>query len=204
MFPVFLNVRGRRGLVVGGGPVGVRRARALAEAGATVRLVSLGALPEQPIDVEWRPEAYRSDHLDEMSLVCAAATPEVNVRVVGDARVRGLWVNSATDPEGSDFVLPAVASRGRIQIAVSTAGSAPGLAARIRDRLIDVLDESVSGWVDLVADFRDEIRTHLPPERRAELLRRLAEPEWLDRIRTDGPDAVRQAMRAVVDRELGR
>jgi precorrin-2 dehydrogenase/sirohydrochlorin ferrochelatase len=124
--------------------------------------------------------------------------------VVADAQARGIWVNSATEPEAGDVTFLAMAVRGRIHIAVSTGGEAPGLAAVLCDQLKESLDESVVTWVDLIAEVRHEIRTRLPADRRADLLRRLAGPAWLDRIRAEGPEAVRRAMRAVVDEELGR
>lgn len=145
-------------------------------------------------------ESYRSAHLDGMSLVFAAATAEVNRQIVTDARSRGLWVNSASEPGQSDFIIPATGGRGRIRLAVGTGGAAPGLAARIRDLLVESLDPSIEQWVDLVAD----IRSMAPADCRADLLRRLADPQWLDRIQTDGPESVRRAMWAVVDRERDR
>ena len=205
MFPVFLNLHDRHCLVVGGGAVGQRKANALVEAGANVLAICLEPEPATiPTGLTWRTEAYRPDHLIGMSLTFAAATSDVNAQVVADARSRGIWVNSATDPEAGDFVLPAVAHKGRIQVAVGTGGTSPALAARIRDLLAGQIDEGLIAWVDLVAELRAEIVVGVPRERRGPLLRRLAEPEWLARIRTEGPDAVRQALRAVVERELGR
>src|SRR5947199_174915 len=74
MFPVMLNLRGRLGVVIGGGPVGRRKANALLDAGSTVRLVCL-APPALPLRacLEWRTEPYRPDHLDGAALVFAAA-----------------------------------------------------------------------------------------------------------------------------------
>jgi precorrin-2 dehydrogenase len=205
MLPIVVDLRDRACLVVGGGPVGIRRAGTLLEAGAAVILVCLEAPPVRIADrLQWRTEPYRPELLDGIGLVVAAATPAVNDRVVSDARARGIWVSSATEPEAGDFNFPAVAVRGRIRIAVSTGGGSPGLAAVVCDRLRESLDDSVVAWVDLVADIRREIRPMLSPERRADLLRRLAEPAWLDRIRAEGPEAARRAMRAVVDEELGR
>jgi siroheme synthase-like protein len=123
---------------------------------------------------------------------------------VADARSRNVWVNSATDPEAGDFALPAVAVRGRIRLAVSTGGGSPALAAHIRDILEQAIDDSLVAWVNLVAEIRREVRDVLPADRRRDLLLSLANPEWLDRIRADGPDAVRAAMRALADRESGR
>jgi siroheme synthase-like protein len=205
MLPIMVDLRDRPCLVVGGGPVGLRRAGTLLEAGAAVSLVCLEAPPDRIADrLRWRTEPYCPELLDGISLVVAAATPAVNAQVVADARARGVWTNSATEPEAGDFTFPAVAVQGRIRIAVSTGGGSPGLAAFICDRLGESLEDSVITWVDLVADLRREIRPKLSPDRRADLLRRLAEPAWLDRIRAEGPEAVRRAMRAVVDTELGR
>src|ERR1051325_8464355 len=99
MFPLFVNLQGRLCLVVGGGEVGRRKRLALLEAGARVRWVCPQADPlESPSPrLEQVIEPYHPKHLDGVSLVIAAATPEVNRQVVADARARGLWVNSATD-----------------------------------------------------------------------------------------------------------
>lgn len=205
MLPLIVDLRDRACVVVGGGPVGIRKAGTLLEAGATVTLVCLEPPPDRVADrLRWRTEPYRPGHLDGMRLAVAAATPAVNTHVVADARARGIWVNSATEPEAGDVAFPATSARGRIHLAVSTGGEAPGLAAVLGDQLLQSLDESVVAWVDLVAEVRGEVRTKLPADRRADLLRRLAAPEWLAQIRAEGPEAVRRAVRAVVDTELGR
>jgi precorrin-2 dehydrogenase/sirohydrochlorin ferrochelatase len=205
MVPIVLDLRGRTCLVVGGGPVGRRKASTVLDGGGDVRLVCLEPAPgDAPARMTWRTEPYRAEHLDGASLAFAAAAPDVNERVVADARSRNIWVNSASNPEAGDFALPAVGGRGHIQIAVSTGGASPVLAAHVRDALEQRLDASLVAWADLIAEFRDEIRTRAPPDRRRGLLLGLAHPDWLDRIRAEGPEAVRAAMRALVDREAGR
>jgi precorrin-2 dehydrogenase/sirohydrochlorin ferrochelatase len=205
MLPINLDLRGRACLVVGAGPVGRRKASAALEAGAQVRLVCLEAAPtEVPREMTWRTEPYGAHHLDGVRLAFAAATPEVNAQLVKDARSRNVWVNSATEPESGDFILPAVGGKGRIRIAVSTGGASPVLAGHVRDVLEQHIDESLVAWADVIAEVRDEIRSRLPAGRRRGLLLELAHSDWGDRIRADGPDAARAAMRALVDREAGR
>ena len=127
-YPLFLDLTGRRCLVVGAGPVGQRKAAGLLAAGAVVRVVA----PESPelSGAEWVAAEYEPEHLDGMALVFAAGPPDVNARVVADARQRGIWVNSASDPTSGDFLLPAVRRAGRIEVAVSTAGASPASRRR--------------------------------------------------------------------------
>ncbi len=196
LFPIFLRLAGRLVVVIGGGAVGRRKAAALRRAGARVRLVC----PERPEDageVEWVAAPYSPEHLEGAVLVFAAATPEVNARVVADARARGVWVNAASAPEEGNFFLGAALRRGGLVLAVSTAGAAPALARAVRDRLEAEFEETFAAWVDLLAEMRSEARARIPDaSRRREILEGWCRWEWLERLRREGADAVRAALRA--------
>jgi precorrin-2 dehydrogenase/sirohydrochlorin ferrochelatase len=204
MFPVVLDLSGRLCVVVGGGAVGRRKAGALLDAGAAVRLVCLEPpATALPAGLDWRAESYRSDHLDGATLVLAAATPEVNQQVVADARRRGLWVNSATDPDAGDFILPATVRRGDFLLAVSTGGAAPALAAEVRQRLEEQFDDAFGQLVAVLADVRPVVLARVASaELRRSLLEKLSRWDWLERLRRDGAEAVRAAMRAEVEAAL--
>ncbi len=126
MFPLFLDLSGKRVLVVGGGPVGRRKAGALLDAGAHVRLVCLEPRPveEAHPHLAWLTEPFVATHLKGVVLAFAAGPSAINLSVVAEAKAHGIWVNSATDGAGSDFVVPAVHRRGDFVLAVSTGGAA--------------------------------------------------------------------------------
>jgi siroheme synthase-like protein len=201
MFPLFLDLRDCLCLVVGGGAVGRRKGLALLDAGARVRLVCPEAPSGEPAHarLERLVEPYRPAHLDGVRLAVAAATAEVNRQVVSDARSRGIWVNSATDPDRGDVFFPATLTRGDLTLAVSTGGHAPALARQIRDRLAEQFDDTFALWLALLAELRPLIRERVPARRRRVLLEQLCDWGWLERLRREGVEVVRAAMYAAVE-----
>lgn len=163
LYPVSLRLSGRPCLVVGAGEVAWRKARSLVEAGAAVTVAAPAA------GAEIRAAAARGDvrlveaafepHLLEGQVLCIAATDDkrVNAHVAEEARRRGVLVNVVDAPLLSDFDVPAVARRGRLQLAVSTQGESPLLAARLRDRLLADLGPEYGVLTDIVGHVRREL-----------------------------------------------
>lgn len=203
MFPVTLDLTGRTVVVVGGGAVGRRKAGAARAAGAVVRVIDPRP-PADPAAWDWVAEPYCPEHLAGACLVFACATPEVNAAVVADAQVRGVWVNSATDPGGGDYHLPAVVRRGGLTLAVGTGGASPALARRIREKLEAEYDAAFGAWVHLLNELRPEVLAAVPDmDARRALLDALADWPWLERLRAEGVEAVRAAMRATIRASRG-
>lgn len=199
--PVVLNLAGRLVVVVGGGAVGTRKAAAALAAGAVVRVVDPNTSVSDASTEACVQEPYQPEHLDGAFLVFACATPEVNARVVGDARARRILVNSATDPANCDFTLPSVVRSGGLALAVSTGGAAPALARRIREKLEAEFDATFAEWVAVLAEVRAVVLAEVTdPVRRRELLDAFADWPWLAWLRAEGADAVRSAMLALVSR----
>jgi precorrin-2 dehydrogenase/sirohydrochlorin ferrochelatase len=185
MLPVMLDVMGQRVVVVGHGAVGQRKAAAARNAGADVVVVDPAL-----------NEPYRPEHLDGARLVFACATADVNARVVSDAQARGIWVNAASDPATGDFNLPSVIRAGGLTLAVSTGGAAPALARRVREKLEAEFDAAFADWVALLDELRAEVQaTIADAARRRALLEELSDWPWLERLRAEGVEAARMAMR---------
>ena len=140
-FPAFLDLRGRRCLVVGGGEIGERKARALLDCGARVTVVSpsvtpgLAALAASGRLIHRARSFRRSDPRGCALAVAATSDPRVDRVVAAAARRCRALVNVVDRPEHCDFIVPAVLRRGELQIAVSTGGRSPAIAREIRRRL---------------------------------------------------------------------
>lgn len=168
LFPLFLDLRGRRVLVVGGGAVAVRKIGALLEAAAEVAVVApaleteLAALVRDKRIAHLGTE-FAAAQLDDAWLAIAATDdPAVNRAVADAAGARRLWVNVVDDAELASAQLPARVQRGLLQIAICSGGAAPMLARHLREQLETQLDESLGALAQLFADLRGRIRQRLP------------------------------------------
>ncbi len=163
-FPVFLDLRGRRCLVVGGGAIGERKAMALLECGARVTVVApvvttgLAALAAARRIIH-RPRRFETRDVRDAALVIAATgSTAVDGAVTAAARRRRVLVNVVDRPAECDFIFPSVLRRGGLQIAVSTGGRSPALAREIRQALEAVVPEDYAEFVERVARARASAR----------------------------------------------
>lgn len=202
MLPLFLDVTDRLAVVIGGGPVGRRKASAMLAAGGRVRMVCLEPRLAEMDDprLEWRTEAYSPEQLNGAALVFAAGPAEVNAQVVADARARGVWVNAASEPGAGDFFLPATVRRGDFVLAISSGGAAPALTQIVRERLEAEFDEAFGVLVSLLAELRPWVMERIADdEKRRNALTSLCHWQWLERLRNEGVQSVRAAMCAVIE-----
>jgi uroporphyrin-III C-methyltransferase/precorrin-2 dehydrogenase/sirohydrochlorin ferrochelatase len=168
LFPLFVDLSRRPVLVVGAGEVAARKVAALLAAGAevTVGAPTLGAeLVRLVVEGHVRHVEgnYRENWLDGVWLVVAAtADAAINDAVARDAGHRRLFANIVDDAERSTFHVPAIVDRSPLLIAISSGGSAPMLARRLRERLEVLLDPGLGALAGLLERFRTRIRARLP------------------------------------------
>jgi len=163
-YPMFLNISGKRCVVVGGGKVALRKVRALLEHGASIEVISPDLCPElielaQRGQVNTSRRHYQPGDLRQAFIAIAATdSSDVNQQVVKEARNEGILVNVVDDPENSDFIVPSYSNRGGITVAVSTAGMSPTLARKIRTRLEKELGNEYASLAHLIGEVRAEVR----------------------------------------------
>ena len=133
--PIFVDLRDRLVVVIGGGIVGERKIEHLLKARARILVVSPELTPELAAHRDagrlyHLPQLFSPEQLDGAQLVVAATDEEaVNEAVSQAARARGIWVNVVDDAKRSVFIFPAIVDRSPLIIAIGTAGSSPTLAA---------------------------------------------------------------------------
>lgn len=163
-YPIFLQIRNKRCLVVGGGRVATRRALALRRAGAKTVVVSPTISDElrqmaEASDVEYIHGRYAAAHLDGVCLVLAATDDAVvNETVCRDARERGILVNRADKADESDFHLPSSISVGQIEIALSTSGTSPATAKALREALESDLADGGNRFTTMLRSLPQALR----------------------------------------------
>lgn len=163
LYPVMLRGEHIAALVVGGGAVAARKARALAEAGATVHVVAPelcpGLLEMAAVEPRLRLTARRfvdADVVGSTLVIAATDDRRVNEAVARVATAAGLLVNVADAPEEGSFVTAATHRAGALLVAVS-AGGVPSAAARVRDLIAERIDGRYGEAVALLGALRTRL-----------------------------------------------
>lgn len=166
-FPLFVDTRDRSVLVVGGGDVAARKLELLCRTDALITVIATEACAEIQaqkrsgrITLHERP--VNEDDICDWDLLYLATNDEsLNVRLAGVARRRNIWANVVDNPAYCDFITPSIVDRGRLVVAISTAGAAPVFARDIRARLEAWLPPSLTPLFDFIATRRQQVQETL-------------------------------------------
>ena len=206
LFPIFLDLRGVRVLLVGGGPVALRKATALQRAGAVVRVIALEFAPGWAAlkGVRRERRAFKWTDLRRARLVFAATSDaRLNSRIAKRAKISRAWVNCAAPPECGDFQVPAHFLHGRMQVAVSTGGASAAAARTLKLELERRLKKDAlawSSWLNLLEARRAKIlRRVADPEVRRALLQELGSAKCLEMVVKRGRNAAAKQMNRWID-----
>src|SRR3954470_20195809 len=159
LLPLFLNLAGRRVVLVGGGRVAAAKLTQLLAVDARVTVVAPAihediSIAEARGLVTIRQRAFAPADLDDAWLVVAAATPDVNRAVAEAAEPRHLFVNAVDDPANATAFLSGVVRRDGVTVAISTRGDAPALTALLREGIDALLPRDLAAWMAQAAAAR--------------------------------------------------
>lgn len=163
-FPIFLDVKNRRCLLVGGGDIATRKGRLLSKAGAQLRIVApeistelrqLAALHNgEIIEREYMP----SDVNDCVIVVAATDIEHLNEQVSQNAKAKNIPVNVVDSPALCTYITPAIIDRSPLVIAISSGGEAPVLARLIRAKLETLIPANYGRLANIAKNWRDRVK----------------------------------------------
>ena len=201
-YPVYLDVKGKKCVIVGGGEVAYRKACSLKEAGADVNVISPDTCPEMSNEkgLTLINKSYDESYLDGAMLVIAATDDEeVNKKVSLDAGKRNIIVNVVDRPELCSFIVPSTVNRGDLCISISTGGASPALAKNIRKELEGVFGSEYGEYINLLTKMRNIAMSDVKDDsKRRKILQRLAEKDILEIVKTKGTEEAEAKMKEII------
>jgi len=210
-YPIFVNLAGKKCLVVGAGQVGRRKIATLASCGAHEVLVldvadpgpefeALGGLP----GVRFERRAFAPDDLEGRMLVIASTSDEeLNWTISRLCAAKGVLCNIVDQPEKCGFIVPAILSQGDLTVAVSTGGASPALARRIRQDLGDFFGSGYGALLILMSRLRPHIiGLGQGTEANSAIFRRLVNSSLLEALEKKDLPAAKAVLLAELPAEL--
>jgi len=200
-YPVNLDIKDRKCLVVGGGDVGTRKVMTLLECMASVTVVSTEA-SEKLLKLAGSDmitlikRSYIESDLEGMFLViCATDDEELNRQVSEDAGKFNMLCNIADRPEACNFILPALVKRGDLVIAVSTSGKSPAFAKKIRKDLEKQYGVEYADFLKLMGAIRKKLlRNSHEPEVHKPLFEKLINKDIVQLIKNNNADKINSVL----------
>lgn len=204
-YPIFVDLRGKTVLVVGGGQVAQRKIETLLEFGPEIRVVSkeiteaLAAMIAEK-KIQHAGTLFEEDMLEGVSLVITATdNAQLNHHVSEVAKKRAVLVNAVDQPADCDFIVPSVVRRGDLVIAISTMGKSPALAKQIRKQLEAQFDEAYGTFLALMGIIRSRVLAlGLPTGENSRIFESLVSSHILRDIREENLDGVRAALESIL------
>ncbi len=210
LYPAMLRLQGRLVLVVGAGRIASGKVTALLEAGARVTVVApevQATLEERARrgEIELRREAVAAHHLDGVWLVIGASgVATVDRWLAEECERRRIFLNAVDRPEACTFYVPSVVRQDPVLVAISTDGTSPALAGRLRQRLGEALPPRVGDLARLLGSVREEAKARLATQAdRHRLFTTLLDGPLPDLVATGQMEAARRLVAEAIEEAAG-
>ncbi len=173
-YPVYLNLAGKRCVIIGGGAIAQGKIGGLLQAGCHITVISPEATPgirqaAQRGDVTWLERTYQPGDLEGAFIGVAATNVwHVNREIYEEAERLGVLLNVVDDPDLCSFIAPSIVKREPVTLAISTGGASPALARKLRETLAHAEALEWADLADVLAQARrivKEKRVAIDPER---------------------------------------
>lgn len=208
-YPIFIDLDGRRVLVIGGGAVAQRKIESVLESGADVQVISKELTPAIRHLVEHGKIGFIGTEFDDTFLqdaflvIAATDDPSLNRRISHAAKGKNILVNAVDQPSDCTFIVPSILRRGDLLIAASTSGKSPGLAKKIREILAGRFGEEYGAFLVMMGRLRKEIlQRGLSQEENSRIFHELVHSAILDGIRDNKYEEISSILSDILGRQV--
>lgn len=202
LYPIYIDLKNKKCLVIGGGKVAERKIDNLLYYGASVMVVSprveenIRTWADKGL-IELHGREFKPQDLEESFIVFVATDDEqINGRVSGLCRERGIMVNAVDDPPHCDFYVPSIVRRNSLVLAISTGGKSPAFARRLRNELEEIITPEYGEFVDMLGEQRELIKDHIEDiEIRKKIFEELVYSDILDLLKAGEKERAREKVK---------
>ncbi len=186
-YPVLLDLKDKKCVVIGGGKVAERKVTSLVRAKAIVTVVSpeltksLRQMAEKK-KIHYINGCFKERHLDGAFLVIGAVgNPKINYHVFEAAAKKNKLVNTVDSLDECNFIVPSIIKQGDLMISISTGGKSPALAKKIRKQLENQFGKAYKDFLSFMGELRQRIIAQFPDTKyRNKIFQALVDSELLD------------------------
>lgn len=189
-YPIFIKLKGKKVLVVGGGTVATRKVKKLINYHPEITIVSPKITPElqrliSKHNLKYSQRKYRkSDLKNKWIIFVATDDKDLNKQISQDAKQSGLLINVADDPNNCSFIVPSIITRGDLQIAISTSGISPLLTKTLRKKIENLFGNEYIALLKLIKKYRKVILDKFKDNKiKRKKLEELLKPSILNKIK---------------------
>ena len=202
-YPIMINIKNEKCLVVGGGNVAYRKINGLIEYGGKITIISREIIEKiKPLietmgeDIIYIEDDYKSEYIKDAFIVIAATNnSDVNLQIARDCAQKNILVNVVDDLESSKFIVPAKVKRGDLTITVSTNGKCPFYSKLLRKKLENQFDDSYSTFVNILGDFRKQLLLNIKSNsKRKDIMASIDVEYYFNRLKEIGEKETRKEM----------
>lgn len=180
-FPFFMNIEGKRGLVIGGGKTALFKVKKLLSFGADLEVIAIDILEEiKELEAEGKlcVKVHSFSEADLVPIpffvIVALEDKGENHKIAHWCRKRGILVNVVDEREYCDFYFPSLVTRGNCSIGISTSGASPAIAGLLREQIEQIVPEQMEEFLDWIEKKRPELKEKFPTEKaRTQVIRAL-------------------------------